>query len=300
MRKFVTILLVFIGLAILAVAAFFLIGYFRPKTAGVIISTNPASLVFVNGEELGRTPVENKKLEPGEAIIKLIPESFDNPLTPYETKIDLVAGVQTAIKWEFGETVEKSGGEVISYEEIDKGDTALAIISVPDAAQVTVDGQVKGFTPFKTSSITADRHTISVSFENYVERVFEVQVREGYKLTAVVDLAKGEEVLQEVKIEEIEEEEEEEKEIITILATSVGFLRVRGEPSTLGEEVGRVEPGETYEVLATDETTGWYKIEYEDGEEGWISNQYAELNDQEEDESEEEVSPTPTTKVNPS
>ena len=190
MRKLITIVLIIAGLGLLAGAAFFSIGYFKPKTAGVIIATNPASIVFVNGEELGRTPVDNKKLEPGEAIIKLIPESFETPLTPYETKIDLTPGIQTAIKWDFGETAEKSGGEVISYEKADKDDTSLAIISVPDTAQVAIDGQVKGFTPFKTSSISPGKHTIVVSFEGYVERIFDAQLREGYKLTVVIDLAK--------------------------------------------------------------------------------------------------------------
>lgn len=295
MRKFVTIVLILVGLGLLAAAAFFSIGYFRPKTAGVIINTNPASIVFVNGEELGRTPVDNKKLEPGETIIKLIPESFETPLTPFETKILLTPGIQTAIEWDFGETIEKSGGEVISYEKGDKGDSAIAIISVPDTAQVAIDGQVKGFTPFKTSSITPGRHTVVVSFEGYIERAFEVQSREGYKLTAVIDLAKAENVVEEE--EEIVEEEEEEKEIVEILSTSVGFLRVRSEPSTLGEEVGRVEPGDIYEVIETDETTGWYRIEFDDGEEGWVSNQYAEIvtsEEEGEEEEENETTPTPT------
>jgi len=293
MRKILTIALIILGLCLLAGAAFFSIGYFRPKTAGVIISTNPASIVFVNGEELGRTPVDNKKLDPGEAIIKLIPESFETPLTPYETKIDLVAGIQTAIKWDFGETLEKSGGEVISYEKVDKGETSLAIISVPDTAQVAVDGQVKGFTPFKTSSISPGEHTIVISFDGYIERIFDAQLRDGYKLTAVVDLAKAQEVIEEEE-PVIEEEEEEQVETIEILSTSVGFLRVRNEPSTLGEEVGRVEPGDTFEVIETDETTGWYKIEFEEGEEGWVSNQYAKLVTDEEEEDESESSPTPT------
>jgi uncharacterized protein YgiM (DUF1202 family) len=293
MRKFITIVLIIAGLGLLAAAAFFSIGYFKPKTAGVIISTNPASIVFVNGEELGRTPVDNKKLEPGEAIIKLIPESFETPLTPYETKINLTAGIQTAIKWDFGETTEKSGGEVVSYEKVDKGDTSLAIISVPDTAQVAIDGQVKGFTPFKTSSISPGEHTIAVSFEGYLDRVFDAQLREGYKLTVVVDLAKAEEVMKK-KEEPVVKEEEEQSEVVKILSTSVGFLRVRNEPSTLGEEVGRVEPGDTYEVLETDEDTGWYKIEFEDDEEGWVSNQYAELVTEDEEEEESETSPTPT------
>lgn len=291
MRKLITIVLIIAGLGLLAGAAFFSIGYFKPKTAGVIVVSNPASIVFVNGEELGRTPVDNKKLEPGEAIIKLIPESFETPLTPYETKIDLTPGIQTAIKWDFGETAEKSGGEVISYEKADKDDTSLAIISVPDTAQIAIDGQVKGFTPFKTSSISPGKRTIVVSFEGYVERIFDAQLREGYKLTVVVDLAKAQEIVEE---EPVVEEEEEQEEVVKVLSTSVGFLRVRDEPSTLGEEVGRVEPGDTYKVLETDETTGWYKIEFEDGEEGWVSNQYAELVIGDEEEDESETSPTPS------
>lgn len=293
MRKWVTIVLIFIGLALLGIAAFFSIGYFKPKTAGLIINTDPPSLVFVNGVELGRTPVDNEKLEPGESIVKLIPESFEIPLIPYETKIELVPGVQTAIKWRFGETSEYSGGEIISFEKTDKKETALAVISMPDTAQVAIDGQVKGFTPFKTSSITAGKHTISVSFGGYEERIFEVKTREGYKLTAVVDLAKSkEEVVLELPDEAIEEEEgEEESEIVKILSTTVGFLRVRNEPSTLGEEIGRVEPGDTYNILETDERTGWYKIEYEKGKEGWISNQYAEKL---ENDSENKKLPTPT------
>lgn len=289
MRKIITIVLIILGLALLVFAAFFSIEYFRPKTAGLTIDTNPPSVVFVNGEDLGRTPVDNNKLEPGEAIIKLIPESFETPLTPYETKLDLVTGISTAIRWEFGETFETSGGVVISFEKIDKTETAVAIISLPDTAQVAIDGSVKGFTPFKTSSIMPGKHSISVSFQGYVERVFEVQTREGYKLTAVVDLAKDKEiVVPEEVVEEIEEEVEEE--VVKILSTSVGFLRVRSEPSTLGEEVGRVEPGDTYEILETDERTGWYKIEFEEGEEGWISNQYAEKLG---GDGEEEISPTP-------
>lgn len=297
MRKIITIILILLGTGLLAAAAFFSIGYFRPKTAGVIINTNPASLVFVNGEELGRTPVDNKKLEPGEAIIKLIPESFEIPLTPYETKIDLAPGIQTVIRWDFGETTEMSGGEVISYEKIDKGDTSLAVISVPDTAQVAIDGQVKGFTPFKTSSITVGKHTISVSFEGYKERAFDVQLREGYKLTAVIDLPKAKEVISEKEEDKKEEEVIEKQDVVKILSTSVGFLRVRSEPSTLGEEVGRVDPGETHEVLAKDEETGWYKIEYSEGEEGWISNEYAEIIDGSDEEEEGELSPTPSTVV---
>jgi len=86
------------------------------------------------------------------------------------------------------------------------------------------------------------------------------------------------------------------------LSTPTGFLRVRSEPSTAGEEVAQVDPGDRFPYLETDEDTGWFKIEYEDGEEGWVSNQYAKKVEpgEEDEEEEEEPSPTPTASPEPS
>ena len=61
---------------------------------------------------------------------------------------------------------------------------------------------------------------------------------------------------------------------VLIKETPTGWLRVRGEPSTVGAEVGRVNPGEKYTLL--EEKDGWFQIEYEEGKNGWISGQYAE------------------------
>lgn len=70
----------------------------------------------------------------------------------------------------------------------------------------------------------------------------------------------------------------------TVTITSTNFfvsgqevLRVRDQASTAGEELGFAEVGQSYPYL--DETTaGWYKIEFE-GEEGWVSSSFSELNE---------------------
>lgn len=59
---------------------------------------------------------------------------------------------------------------------------------------------------------------------------------------------------------------------VEISNTSVGFLRVRGGPSTGNAEVGRVKPGEKFEVL--EENNGWYKIEFDTDKTGWVSGTY--------------------------
>ncbi len=278
------IILIVLGIIIVG-AALFLLGFLKPESAGLLVESVPAATVFIDGEQVGRTTYEATR-KPGEIVIKLIPQSLDEVLVPFETKVTLTSGIKTVIKREFGDSEETSSGEILSFEKIGGDSSGLAIVSLPNAAQISIDGATRGFAPYKTSSITPGEHKIVVSAPGYSERVLSIKTVEGFKLTVVVKLApNGEEILEE------EEEIEEPKQIeVEILSTSTGFLRVRSEPSILGEEVGRVEPGEHYPYLDKDEDTGWLKIEYEEGKEGWVSGQYAKKME----ESKEEPSPSPS------
>ncbi|MBU0569322.1 SH3 domain-containing protein [Patescibacteria group bacterium] len=307
MRKFKAIGLTIFAIAVVVVVVFFLLGALKPKMAGIFIETNPASAVFINGVQVGRTPYRDTR-EPGEVVIKLIPESFQTPLAPYETKTSLVSGVETVIKRDFGEFESTSAGEIISFEKVSKDQTSLVVISIPNSAQLLIDGYQKSITPDKISSISEGEHILLISASGYLDRSVKVKTHTGYKLTAVIQLAMSDEETEQVEEKPDEEVVEEEvKPKVKILETSVGFLRVRNEPSTLGAEVGQVEPGDIFELLEIDEKTGWYKIEYlpaqtgEEGEEGlpaqagWISNQYAEelTEDELEVDSTTTLSPTP-------
>jgi len=77
------------------------------------------------------------------------------------------------------------------------------------------------------------------------------------------------------KEKEEEEEEEASEEVIMVVIedTPTGWLRVREGPGTTYDEITKVYPGETYPLL--EESAGWYKIELEDGREGWVSGDYA-------------------------
>lgn len=283
MKKARNIILILLVLAIAVGAVLFAIGVFRPSGAGISIETNPVSVVYINGEQVGRTPYEETR-EAGEITLKLIPESFDTPLAPYETKMELVSGVNTIVRRDFAETDEESSGYVISFEKVGNKETSIAVISIPDSAEVSIDGAVRGFTPLKESAVSPGEHTLTVNADGYEERTIRLNANEGYKLTAIVKLAPGGDI-----VEEPEEEEPEEPQIqeVEILDTPTGFLRVRGGPSTSFEEVVQVEPGERFPYLETDEDTGWFKIELED-QEGWVSNQYAEIVE------EEEATPSPS------
>ena len=296
MRKTKIIILVLIVVVLVSGLIFFLLGVAKPKGAGILIKTNPQSSIFIEGELLGRTPYEEIR-RPGEIIIKLVPESFEMPLAPYETKVNLVSGVQTVISWEFGESSEFASGEIVSFEKIGKDETALSVVTIPASSSVDIDGGMKVFTPYKTSSIAPGEHTLVFSSKGFIERPLRVKTVSGYKLTAVVQLAKNTELTEEVVTEDVDKEVK--KIEVEILTTPVGFLRVRNEPSTLAEEIGQVEPGKRYPLVEEDDETGWYKIEFmsegvEEAKIGWVSNTYAKKI-----EGESNASPTPTVKATP-
>jgi hypothetical protein len=296
MKKLRTLSIILVVVGLILGIVFFVVGSFKPKSAGIVIELIPAASVFIDGEQVGRTPYDGTR-KPGEITIKLIPESFEAPLAPFETKVTLVAGIETIVKREFGESDEASSGEIISFEKVGGKEASLAVVSIPDAAQISIDGSIRGFAPYKTSSIVPGEHQVIVYAPGFSEKSFSIGTIEGYKLTVVVKLKpNGEEVLSD---EDDKAPEEPKQEEVEILSTPTGFLRVRSEPSTAGEEIAQVEPGERYPYLDKDEDTGWFKIEYEDGEEGWVSNQYAKKVDPDEEE-EEEASPSPTASPEPS
>jgi len=290
MRRLRLIVIIVFVLVILAGAGILAWSLLKPKTAGIYIETSPASSVTIEGEQVGRTPYTATR-NSGEIVVKLIPETIDKPLSPYEVKVALTPGVKTIIKREFGDSEETSAGEIVSFEKLGGSEASVSVVSIPDAAQVAIDGQIRGFAPYKVSSITPGEHSLVVSYEAYESRTISIKAIEGYRLTAVVKLRPTGEVKAEKEGEK--PKEEEKRVMIEILSTPTGFLRVRAEPSTAGDEVSQVKPGERYAFIEENDTKDWFKIEYEKGKEGWVSSQYAKK-------IEVTGSVTPTSKATPS
>ena len=61
-----------------------------------------------------------------------------------------------------------------------------------------------------------------------------------------------------------------DKRIIEIGNTELGYLKVRSEPSTVGNEIGKVSTGERFFVLE-DAGNGYVKIDTNDGKTGWVA-----------------------------
>ena len=264
-----------VSLGALITAVFFLIGYLRPRPGGVFVDTSPASSVYINGTFMGKTPYKNS-YQAGEIMLKLVPEATDQNLVAYETKITLVAGIQTVVRREFGSSEGESSGDVISFDKIGSQETGLIVVSTPENAQVSVDGIPQGFAPYKTSGISPAEHQITVRAPGYSDRVMTVKTLLGFRLSLFAKLAKTvEQVPASTPLPVVET-------FVQILQTPTGFLRIRTAPGTAGEEIAQVKPGSTYLFLDEDVATGWVEIQYEapspglpNGITGWISGQYA-------------------------
>lgn len=267
-----------------------------------VVST-PEATIFLDNQKIGKTPFE-QEVDAGEFSLKLIPESTVGGLVSWEGKIVLKPNLLTYVSRDLGTNEFDSAGEILSLEKVTGKGAPLAVVSVPDGAVVSISGEERGTAPIVFEDLEPGSYDLTVSTIGYASRSVKVKTTAGYKLNAVFNLARqgGEfSAIQDEKKEaavtpspSVEKVEKEDlapetpkpsasaklklspppKPYVEILDTPTGFLRVRDEPSTsTGKEVAKVDPGDYYALL--DEENGWYKIEYEEGEEGWVSGTYA-------------------------
>jgi uncharacterized protein YgiM (DUF1202 family) len=299
MKTLKMISLVILAIIVVAGSTLFIIRYLRPKPGGILVDTSPASGVYIDNNYVGKTPFQ-KTQAAGEITLKLVPIISDQNLLPFETKITLIPGVQTVVRREFGKTEDESSGDIVSFEEESGNTTGLVVISTPDNAQVSLDGIPRGFAPYKTATISPASHQITVKAPGYIDRIMTLNTKSGYRMTLFAKLAKATEIQTATPTPE-----PTSFAFVTILTTPTGYLRVRTEPGTKGEEIGQVQPGQKFPYLNTDSETGWYQIQYEEptaglpnGIRGWISNQFAKINNLDSTPS-ASIKPTPTSSYIP-
>lgn len=271
--------------------------FLKKKKAALQIQSSPTTTVFLNDNHVGKTPYLDEDLKPGEYTVKLVPDSEGEGVEAWQGIINLYPGIMTVVSRNLAESEDKVSGYILTLEPItDKEKAKVSIVSTPDGVVVNLDGEPKGFTPLSLDEVTEGERTISISSPGFKEEIIKAQAVKGYKLMINVQLARE---MDEEKEEEKEAtdsadlEEEEDLEVdkeaspgaemarpyVKIKDTPTGFLKVRSEPSTAGGDetvITQVDPGEVFKFIEANDT-GWYKIEYKKGKQGWISGKYAEL-----------------------
>lgn len=240
------------------------------------VTSKPQSDVYLNGKLIGTTPVckcdSKDMIGVGQYSLRLIPK--DSSLPPYEEKIDINNSTLTVVDKTFG---EEPSASVITLSPIrDKKDAQLMVISSPDKSDISLDENPAGKTPLLLKNLTESDHEIQIKKEGYIDKILRIRATKGFLLKAIVYLSpnssSSNSALPTFESTPTPAPTSSVSKVL-ILSTPTGFLRVRDTSSLSGSEVGRVTPGETFDLL--DEIEGWYKIKLTDGTEGWISSQYA-------------------------
>ena len=295
-KKVISFILIVIG--VLIVVGFSLFSYLqrRDPAAGLKVETNVPAIVFVDKNQVGRTPLD-KIFTQGEVTVKLIPDSTSSALASFQTKVQLTNKTYTLIHRDFAATESDSAGDIISVHTSEDKKTSLTVLSTyPDRASVTVDGQPQGNTPLVLPQIAAGDHTIVVTSPGFKPRTVVAKAIEGFRLQVSVKLASDTAstptptATSSASISgtpapttkttpspttQNAQPTPPQKPYVKIGSTPTGFLRVRSRPSSAGSELGQVTPGEMFPLL--DSESGWYLItvDLDATSSGWISSQYA-------------------------
>lgn len=293
--KWVVFIFILIVLGVVAVSQS--LSLFGQRQAALQVSSAPQATVFLNGQHVGQTPFFDDKLKSGEYTLKLVPEVGATALLSWEGKIVLTPQILTVVSRQFGSTDAQSSGEMITLEPLSsRTKTSLAVVSLPDSAVVKLNGLPKGFTPLHLDEIAPGEQTLVLAAAGYQEKTLRVKAVAGHKLTVSAQLAQA----QVIEVPEPEAEatpaaqpeilapgqvasasaQTKTKPYVEILDNSLGFLRVRAEPSTQATEVAQAVPGQRLPYLHEEEN-GWYKVTWAAGKTGWVargtSGEYARL-----------------------
>ncbi len=300
-------------LLLIGLSALFLSGCTLPslnKKAGLQVSINGGEKanVFVDGMNIGQTPYSGDNLKPGRKTVKLVPET-PNEAT-YETTLTLSGGNITVMTWTFGKTLDESGGEVFELSKAtNKNKNELSIVTNPDNIIVKVDGQTKGLSPLILDDLAEGLHSLTVTAPGYVERTSNPKLVKGYRLTVTSKLARepfggatnatpsATPVTSPSPIPKTSPKPTPRSmpttnatssgtttgvisasiktlPYVEIIESGTGWLRVRDSADGNAQELTKLSVGSTVPYM-NETLSGWLKVEYQTGKQGWVSGKYA-------------------------
>ena len=158
---------------------------FYNNTTLSINSKNGESIVTINGEDYGQTPLELDSFTSGEYTVVLSKVSDSENFYEDQTfDIYLSQNTEARIDIEIGPN-DLLSGVVLYYTSIPRssGNTGLlTITSTPLDAEISVDGEYFSDSPISGHELTSGQYSITISQTGYETVEAPVIVREGYHL----------------------------------------------------------------------------------------------------------------------
>lgn len=231
-------LLIFAGLLALAGLAFWGWQRFTPITqkAALRVESNTTAEVVLGDENLGATPVYLSDLDAGEFTLKMTAGE-----QTYQTKIKLLGGTETTLRYNFAPSEVFTSGYVLWFEQT-RGAPAVSVTTDPSDAQLKIDGAEKDKTPVFVDDLAPGDHQLRVEKIGFESKELKVRVEEGHLLRVSVKLAINplaaepqavENPLEKVSVYNLLENQT--REIIdseTLLRGAVGWVAINGLPKS--------------------------------------------------------------------
>lgn len=253
-----------------------------------VVST-PKSAIYIDQIQVGSSPLQ-QQLKVREYLIKLIPNKGASQSATWQGKIKIYKNAVTYVGRVLGSSELSTAGEISTITRMDTKPSRdnigeISVESDPQGALVFLDLDEKGVAPLILSDVPKGTHELSIYLPGFVRRTAKVNVESGYRTTSMVKLAIDQLTQQDAtssaKLSPSKKEsttaaskKESNKIQIRIKETPTGWLRVRSEPSVNASESAKVNPGDIFELV--EELPNWYKIIFNEEQEGWVASQYSE------------------------
>ncbi len=281
MKGKLSLLLILVLLFIGFVAVRFFIFDKQNEYGKLKIISSPTASVFLNSSMIGKTPYE-EKYKVGEYLLKLIPETTATDTASWNGKINIYKNSLTYVNRELGSSDIASAGEIFTTTKMAKkpqnaGSGEIYVETEPQGAIVTLDNDEKGVAPLILDNVLRGDHELSVFMPGFFRRTQKVNVDAGYRVNAIFKLAIDQSSPFAKESDDKTKSASDSgttKTYVIINNNPEGWLRVRIDGSIDASESAKVKTGEKYEFL--DEKTGWFKIKYNDNQDGLVSGEFTE------------------------
>lgn len=132
--------------------------------------------VYLDGALLGNTPFESKEIKSGEHTVLLKGDGVE-----YEVTLDFVKNTEVVVKRDLGISSVFSAGQNFWFDK-SGSDAVFSVISEPVSADIYIDGEKIGTTPFTSSDLSPGGYDIRIEKAGYEAQSARIEVDEEHKL----------------------------------------------------------------------------------------------------------------------
>lgn len=152
----------------------------EPSFGWITVTSQPSAAdVFVDGRNFGKTPLSKAKIKRG-------PHRVEVKKTGYSSVVKLV-------KISAGVTNTELDSIMLEAKEVKFG--GLTIMSKPEGADVTIDGEKMGQTPMTIDDIIIGNHDVELNYKGYFPITQSIVVIENDTTVVNLELIKGQDVM---------------------------------------------------------------------------------------------------------